>query len=276
MSFHTIVVHLEGGANSALRTELALGLAREHGSHLIGLAPTGDVAAPIDFGASLVDPGYLIATRHHLRKCAHLLCEEFDAKAAAAALSSHESRVAEAGHAASVVALARSADLTIIGQTERDAQPGHVERDLPEQVVLGSGRPVLVVPYAGRHQVPGRHVLGAWNDSRESAHAFAGALPLLQRSHRLTVMTQREPDAEPAPTQDLAAWLRRQGVKSAHFKDEAAPLGVGDLLLSRAAELDADLIVMGAWGQSRLKEWALGGATRSLLQQMTVPVLMAH
>jgi nucleotide-binding universal stress UspA family protein len=89
-------------------------------------------------------------------------------------------------------------------------------------------------------------------------------------------MTHRAPNAQPIATQDLAAWLHRHGVKSPRFADEAAQIGVGDLLLSRAADLDIDLIVMGAWGQSRLKEWALGGATRSLLQQMTVPVLMAH
>ncbi|HMN76693.1 MAG TPA: universal stress protein [Burkholderiaceae bacterium] len=272
----TIVLHLDGSANSATRTELAIAIAREHGSHLIGVAPTGEVAAPIEFGASLVDPGYLIATRQYLRKCAQLLCEAFDAQVAAAALGSHESRVVESGHAAGVLALARAADLTVIGQLEPGAAADRLERDLPEQVVLGCGRPVLVVPYAGRHRVPGRQVLAAWNDSRESAHAFTAALPLLRRAHGITVMTQREAPARPLPTQDLAAWLRRHGVANVRFADEVAPIGVGDLLLSRAADLDADLIVMGAWGQSRLKEWALGGATRSLLQQMTVPVLMAH
>jgi len=276
MSFHTIVLHLDGGASTATRTELAIGLAREHGSHLIGLAPTGEVEAPLEFGASLVDPGYLVATRHYLRQCATRLCEAFEAKAAEAQLSAYESRVTEGGHAASVMALARAADLAVIGQTDIDAPADGVEVDLPEQVALGSGRPVLVVPYTGRFQIPGRQVLAAWNDSREAAHAFAGALPVLQRAHQLTVMTHRAPNAQPIATQDLAAWLHRQGVKSPRFADEAAQIGVGDLLLSRAADLDIDLIVMGAWGQSRLKEWALGGATRSLLQQMTVPVLMAH
>lgn len=272
----TLVLHLDGRANNATRTEIAIELAREHGSHLIAVAPTGEVAAPIEFGASLVDPGYLIATRQYLRKCAQLLCEDFDARAAGAGLGSHESRVVETGHAAGLIALARAADLTVIGQVERDAEVDRVERDLPEQVVLGCGRPVLVVPYAGRHRPPGRQVLAAWNDSRESAHAFAGALPLLRRAQGVTVMTQREAQARALPTQDLAAWLKRQGVTNLRFADEVAPIGVGDLLLSRAADLGVDLIVMGAWGQSRLKEWALGGATRSLLQQMTVPVLMAH
>lgn len=87
---------------------------------------------------------------------------------------------------------------------------------------------------------------------------------------------QRAPNAEPIATQDLAAWLNRQGVKGPRFTDEVALLGIGETWLSRAVDLDIDLIVMGTWGQSRLKEWVLGGATRSLLQQTTVPVLMAH
>ncbi len=272
----TIVLHLDGSAGSAMRTELAIGLAREHASHLIGLAPSGEVAPPVEFSASLVDPGYLVATRQALRQRARQLCADFDVAAAAAGLASHESRVAEAGHAAGVTALARSADLAVIGQFEPDGEQEWAERDLPEQVVLGCGRPVLVVPYAGRHRAPGGRVLAAWNDSRESAHAFAAALPLLQRAASVTVLTQREAKAQPLATQDLAAWLQRHGVKNTRFADEVAPVAIGDFLLSRAADLDADLIVMGAWGQSRLKEWALGGATRSLLQQMTVPVLMAH
>lgn len=276
MAYHTIVVHLDGGANSAVRTGIALRLAREHGSHLIGLAPTGEVEVPIDIGAALIEPGYLIATRHHLREAARLICEEFEAQAKAAGLSSYESRVDEADHAASVIAQARTADLAVIGQTDRDAPGGLVNRDLPERVALGCGRPVLVIPYVGRYETIGHRALGAWNDSRESARAFADALPLLQRSHRLTVLMQRTPQDPVLPTHGLEAWLTRQGVKTVHFAHEVSTLDVGDLLLSRAADLEADLIVMGAWGHSRLAEWVLGGATRTLLEQMTVPVLMAH
>jgi nucleotide-binding universal stress UspA family protein len=275
MAYHTILVHLESGPTCATRTELALRLAREHGSHLIGLAPTGQVQIPIDIASSLLEPGYLVASQHFLRERATLLCEEFDAQAAAADLSSFESRLDEADHAASVIAHARGADLVIVGQDDPAAPLGVVNRDLPELAALGSGRPVLVVPYAGQFATLGHRVLAAWNDSREATRAFGDALPMLQRAQKVTVMTQHTPDAPGPALHHLDAWLMRHGVKTV-FANEASELDVGDLLLSRASDLDIDLIVMGCYGHSRLSERVLGGATRLLLAQMTVPVLMAH
>ncbi len=275
MAYHTLLVHLDSGPTCASRIEIALRLAREHGSHLIGLAPTGQVQIPIDIASSLLEPGYLVASQHFLRERATLVCEEFEAQAAAADLSSFESRLDEVDHAASVIAHARGADLVVVAQTDPDAPLGMVNRDLPELAVLGSGRPVLVVPYAGQFKTLGHRVLAAWNDSRESARAFGDALPMLQRAQKVTVMAQHAPDAPVPALHHLEAWLARHGVKTV-FAHEASELEVGDLLLSRAADLDVDLIVMGCYGHSRLSERVLGGATRSLLKQMTVPVLMAH
>lgn len=275
MAYHTLLVHLDSGPTCATRMEIALRLAREHGSHLIGLAPTGQVQIPIDVASSLLEPGYLVASQHFLRERAKLACEDFEALAAAAELSSFESRIDESDHAASVMAQARGADLVLVGQTDPEAPLGVVNRDLPEQAALGCGRPVLVVPYAGQFKTLGHRVLAAWNDSRESTRAFGDALPILQRALKVTVMTQRSPDAPAPALHHLDAWLARHGVKVA-FAHEVSALDVGDLLLSRAADLDIDLIVMGCYGHSRLSERVLGGATRTLLAQMTVPVLMAH
>ena len=275
MAYHTLLVHLDSGPTCAMRTEVALRLAREHGSHLIGVAPTGQVQIPIDIASSLLEPGYLVASQHYLRERAMLACQEFEAQAAAAELSSFESQVDEADHAATVISRARGADLVVLSQTDPEAPLGVVNRDLPERVVLGSGRPVLVVPYVGKFKTLGHRVLAAWNDTREATRAFGDALPMLQRAQKVTVMTQRAP-AMPEPVlHHLEAWLARHGVRAV-FAHEASGLDIGDLLLSRAADMDVDLIVMGCYGHSRLSERVLGGATRSLLTQMTVPVLMAH
>jgi nucleotide-binding universal stress UspA family protein len=275
MVYHTIIVHLDTGTACASRTELAIRLAREHGSHLIGLAPTGSFEIPIDIASTLLEPGLRGASMSHLRDLAARACAGFDALADAAGLSSFESRIDEANHAASVIAHARGADLVVLGQTDRDAPQGLVERDLPELAVLGCGRPVLVVPFAGNFTRVGHRVLAAWKDSREAVRAFADALPLLQRAQKVTVMTRTAPDVTEAELHDLEAWFTRHGVKAA-FSPEGSDLDVGDLLLSRAADLDIDLIVMGCYGRSRLAERLLGGATRSVLEQMTVPVLMSH
>ena len=275
MAYHTILVHLDSGTTCASRTEIALRLAREHGSHLIGLAPSGQIDIPLDIGATVLEPGYLVASRHYLRERASQACEEFEAQATAAGLSSFEGRVDEADHAASVVAHACGADLLVVGQTDRDAPRGVVNRDLPERVALGCGRPVLVVPFAGRFKTLGHRVLAAWNDSREATRAFSDALPMMQRAQTVTVMTTGATDGPAPVVHTLDVWLVRHGVKAV-FAHERSEVDVGNLLLSRAADLDVDLIVMGCYGHSRLSERVLGGATRSMLEQMTVPVLMAH
>lgn len=275
MAYHTLLVHLDHHGTCAARTAVALRLAREHGAHLIGLAPTGRIQIPLDVASSIFEPGYALASGHYLRERAELVCQEFTAAAQAAGLSSHEARIDEQDHAESVIAHARSADLAIVGQTDPEAPAGIVNRDLPERTMLGSGRPVLVVPYAGQFDTLGSRVLAAWNDSREAARALADALPMLQRAQQAILLTQR---GAAAPEPDLAsiqAWLARHAVH-ATAAHEVSDLDFGDLLLSRAADLGADLIVMGAYGHSRLTERVLGGATRSLLRQMTVPVLMAH
>ena len=275
MAYHSILVHLDNEPACAVRCEIALRLAREHGSRLIGLAPTGRVQIPIDIASSLFEPGYAIASGHYLRTRADGACAEFEARAKAAGVSSVELRVDEADHAESEIEHANGADLVIVGQTDFEAPLGVVNRDLPERVVLGSGRPVLVVPFAGRFDTLGATVLAAWNESREAARAFSDALPLLQRAARVILLTQRQAD-EPEPSMEaLLAWFARHSVhpQAAH---EVSDLDFGDLLLSRAADMSVDLIVMGCYGHTRLTERVLGGATRALLRQMTVPVLMSH
>ena len=122
MAYHSILVHLDHEPACAQRTEIALRLAREHGSRLIGLAPTGSVQIPIDVASSLFEPGYAIASGHYLRTRADGACAEFEARAKAAGVSSVEFRVDEADHAESVIAHAFGADLVIVGPDETPSQ----------------------------------------------------------------------------------------------------------------------------------------------------------
>jgi nucleotide-binding universal stress UspA family protein len=145
------------------------------------------------------------------------------------------------------------------------------------ELVLGAGRPVLLVPYAGRYADAGKRVLIAWNASREAARAVADALPLLVRADAVDVVAFAPGgDHGEVPGADLAHYLARHGVKANAAVDSAPEVAIGERILTRAADTDADLIVMGAYGRSRLSELVLGGATRTLLAAMTVPVLMAH
>jgi len=153
-------------------------------------------------------------------------------------------------------------------------------RPRPDQVTLASGRPILVVPYAGHFETVGRRVLVGWNATREAARAVNDAMPLLAAAEMVTVLTidaREGPHGHgELPGADISLHMARHGVKAGIERTVSADLSVGDVLLSRAADLGADLLVMGAYGHSRARELLLGGATRALLRSMTIPVLMSH
>jgi nucleotide-binding universal stress UspA family protein len=137
---------------------------------------------------------------------------------------------------------------------------------------------VLIVPRYGVFGTVGERVLIAWNGSREATRAAHDALPLLKRATKVTVLSI-DPDHDSqrrVPSADITLHLARHGVAAEADSTVALDIAVGDVLLSRAADLGADLIVMGGYGHSRVREMVLGGATRHLLQHMTVPVLMSH
>jgi nucleotide-binding universal stress UspA family protein len=146
--------------------------------------------------------------------------------------------------------------------------------------VLEVGRPVLVVPSVGQFPTLGQRVLVAWNASREATRAVHDALPLLRRSRRTQVVVINPQGGAGGhgdiPGADIGLHLSRHGVNAVCERISADDVETGALLLSRAADEGADLIVMGAYGHSRLSELVLGGATRHILRHMTVPVLLSH
>ena len=139
---------------------------------------------------------------------------------------------------------------------------------------------MLVIPYAGRFEACGRRVLVAWNASRAATRAVNDAMPLLAGAETVTVLCV-DPDEDrrahgEVPGMDIAVHLARHGVKARVETTMSGGIGVGNTLLSRASDIGADLLVMGAYGHARVRELLLGGATRTILESMTLPVLMAH
>ncbi len=183
--------------------------------------------------------------------------------------------VGEPSHAFTREALV--ADLLLLGQhVDPGAAPSGVTADFNQTVLIASGRPALVIPSIYRGETIGRVVLVAWKPTREAARALSAALPFLQRAQQVHLALWSEPGADDGPGPDVEASLRRHGVTAIVHRDVARDRDVGELLLSRAADLSADMLVMGCYGHTRAREWALGGASRSVFQAMTVPVLMAH
>ena len=151
---------------------------------------------------------------------------------------------------------------------------------VPDEVVMAAGRPVLIVPYMGTHERTGKRVVIAWNASREAARAVNDSLPLLETADEVHVLVL-DVDASnvenaPLPGADICLHLARHGIDAQAHHVQATEIDVANLLLSQVADMDGDLLVMGGYGHSRLREIMLGGATRDVLAQMTVPVLMSH
>jgi nucleotide-binding universal stress UspA family protein len=169
---------------------------------------------------------------------------------------------------------AQAIDLLILGQRT----PDHATRlDAPEEVVLACGRPVLVVPYAGHRDRIGETAIIAWNGSREAARAVQDALPLLAASASVTVLlVNPEEEADIDDADQLVVHLARHGLNAGKRVVRQDVIAVSDTILAQIASLGADLLVMGAYGHSRLREMILGGVTREILRKMSVPILMAH
>ena len=173
--------------------------------------------------------------------------------------------------------LAQYFDATVLEQPKPE---GPDTANVIEAVLFGSGRPVLIVPYIRLH-VPSqlRTVLVAWNEGRLAARAIADALPLLQMADRVEVVTVSGTNprgSRHASADMMAQHLAQHGIKADMKALAKGDVDIGSTLVSYAADVSADLIVMGAYGHSRLREIVLGGTTRTILQSMTVPVLMAH
>lgn len=176
---------------------------------------------------------------------------------------------------------ARYADLVVTGQIDPDDPTSGTNPDLPARLAMTSARPVLVIPYAGTFPTIGQRVLVAWNATREATRAVEEALPLLQRAQKVRVVVfenGREISTAhgDVPGADIALYLARHGVNAETSRLPTGDISVGDALLSLAADTGTDLICMGAYGHSRLREIALGGVTRDILRHMTAPVLLAH
>jgi nucleotide-binding universal stress UspA family protein len=277
MSYKTIVVHCDTDKAVGKRLDIATDLAARFGSTLIAVHARPPLEVPaFDVG---IDPAPLVRAYEKSSLADQATAQAAFDKAVKGKHQSAEWRPMD-GFAEEVLATnARYADLLVLGQTNED-DVGSTPGDLPESLAIATGRPVLVVPYAGPPRHPGKTVMLCWNATRESALAASLALPFLKAAEKVIILivdphkSSNGHGAEPGA--DVATWLARHGVKATVQREVAADVNVGDVILSRAADYAVDLIVMGVYGHSRVREWMLGGASRTLLASMTVPVLMAH
>ncbi|NYE59975.1 nucleotide-binding universal stress UspA family protein [Duganella sp. 1224] len=280
MSYKNILVHADLSPHAAHRYALASQLAFLHDAHLVGAAFTG-LAVEVYRNAAFAYGGVMLAAEDVQRVKDHAgqALAAFVA-AAGGTGASYERRLSDDDAETGLVLQARYADLLVVSQSDPALNGPDWLRSLPEHLALHSGRPVLLVPYAGRHARIDQHALVAWDGSRAATRAVTDALPLLRRSQRVTLAVFN-PDHQGThgeqPGADIALYLARHGVR-VEVSQQRTPAGldIGNALLSLAADCGADLLVMGAYGHQRWREIVLGGVTRRVLQSMTLPVLMAH
>lgn len=279
--YKTIVVHVDGSSEEEARTRAAALLAGEYGAHVVGTAATG--ISWLDFAllAGSMTAPLPPADFDGLRNAAALRLDEFSAQAARLGIESVETRLIEDVAQYGLLMQSRYADLVILGQDHDDVEPGLPARvrRLPEHLALHGARPVLVVPPGYRGEPLAGTVVAGWDGSQQALRALTGALPLLARADAVKLALINPDELSELhgeqPGADIALWLARHGVRVEVVLERTASTA-GHALAALARDSGAGLMVCGAYGHSRYREWFLGGVTRELLERAPVPLLIAH
>jgi len=272
-----IVVNLQPGEDSSPAGDYAVSLAGMFGAHIAGVAFVYDAIIPVT-GAGYIPQEVIDVQRRDNEAAAKEAVRRFNAAAARTGASAEplllDSELADAGRRFS--RLARYFDLALVGQPKPEAS--QVESLIAESTLFEAGRPVIMVPYVQKTPVKLDQVMVCWDGGASAARAVGDAMPLLKRARNIELVIVAGDRAKPTEIDgaDIGRHLARHGLKVAVERIPGGDIDVGEALLSRAADFDADFMVMGGYGHSRLREFVLGGATRSILRSMTVPVLMSH
>ncbi|MGY4829108.1 universal stress protein [Sphaerotilaceae bacterium SBD11-9] len=282
MTYRSMLVLLDDDPLRAKRVQAAIELAKSFEAHLTGLAPTGlvDLPGTLSVAAQAASTEFSRVARQALAEQAQASAKAFDEACVAAKFSACSSVVAESAPADGLLRQSHGHDVIVLSQPDPESPHYAARLEVVERLVLFSARPTLLLPYAGSFTAPYQNVLVAWDGSRESDRAIADALPFLRKARRVDVIAWQETGllAGATPTTELdsvRAWLARHGV-TADVRSEEPSAPIADAILSRTADLDTDLLVMGGYGHTRWTERLLGGATRGILATMTVPVLMSR
>ncbi len=280
MSFKNLLVYLDNTRGSETRLELSLEFAREMECHLTALALVGEVFFPAMAGVSLPPQLLQEQTDAAEKQCQKVLASA-TARAGQAGINletRHET--ANMDRLPLILARhARHADLTIVGQF--DPENGEFDDTLlAEAAFMDSGRPAVVVPHSSALRALPEHILLAWDGSREAVRAVNDSLPFLKRAKSATLLVidpeRYRGQLGASPGADIATHLARHGVNVEVHVTHSAGLGIGEILVNESESLGSDMIVMGGYGHSRLREMLIGGVTQHVLSHATMPILISH
>lgn len=276
-SYSQLLVHIDPSAQTTGRLRLASALAHADGAALTGLYAATSAQSGLAY-APEAGPEIVRALLELDELNVAQARSAFDVAQASAPTRASWAVVKDAPLVPAFVQQAFFADLLVMGQPDPGRNtPLHAPADFVESVVVASGKPALVIPYIGATSNLERSAVIAWKPTRETARAVAAALPLLQRARAVHVVSWDAQElAVDGKRLDLAGFLKAHGIEASFHPQGKETADLGEMLLSRAFDLQAELLVMGCYGHSRAREWVLGGVSRTILNSMTLPVLMAH
>jgi nucleotide-binding universal stress UspA family protein len=272
-----IVVNLNVAKGGGPAGDYAISIAGAFDAHLTGIAFVYDPIVPVS--ATGYIPAEVIERQQSDNESyAKAAIDRFGQATARAGLSAEPLTInaSLAGAGEHFARIARRFDLAVVGQAE--PRTSTVDDIIAETALFETGRPIIVVPYIQKGPLKLDTVMACWDGSRQAARAIGDAMPLLTKAGKVeVVIIANEPGKQDKiEGVDMGQHLARHGLKTVVERIPGGDVDVADALLSHAADSGADFMVMGGYGHSRLREFVLGGVTRSILQSMTVPVLMSH
>ncbi len=274
-----IAIHLSNDASCIRRIETGLQLAKNRDAAVVGVYPTDGIASYY-YHEQVLPQEARTSLKHNQDKDKETTRQLFLDKAQEAGVAA-QWRAPDGDADQALAQHARYSDLIIMSKTPREEARRSLAPNLPESVVMAAGRPVLLLPNAGPINSIGERILYCWDQRREAARAFTDAAPMLKSCQELVVLEvdrdQAQFNSRDLHDDDFTNYCISLGYPTPrHIVQHSDGLGVGHIILNTASDYSSDLIVMGAYGHSRMRQWVMGGASRTLLESMTVPVLMAQ
>jgi nucleotide-binding universal stress UspA family protein len=287
MEIKVILTPLFGVATDEVALSTAFAVAKKFSAHMDVMHVRADPRTMIPYigegmSGALIEE-MIASAEQQADERAKRVHKTFDDWRSAAGIAMGESAVdgpncawiEEVGRADTCVARrGRVADLVVISRAQEENAVTTITETL-EAALMDSGKPLLVAPSAAPSAV-GNHVAVAWNGGQEAARAVTAAIPFLGAAQHVTILTVGDPSPPEANAEALAGYLGSHGIEAAVQKLEESGGSVSQTLLEAAGKAGADLMVMGAYTHSRLRELVFGGVTYEVLSAASIPVLMAH
>jgi nucleotide-binding universal stress UspA family protein len=272
-----IIVNLSVTQEGSVVGKYAVSVAAALEAHLTGVAFIYDPVVPIS-GADYIPAEIIETQRDDNEAAAEAAIKSFTTATNQAGISAEQlmTSASLAGAGDQFARMARRFDLAIVGQAQPEISS--MEQIIGETTLFESGRPMIMVPYIQKALFKTDNVMICWDGSRTAARAVADAIPIIGQIGRveIVIVASERGKQDEIEGADIGQHLARHGLKVDVHRISGGNIDVGDALLSHAADSGADLMVMGGYGHSRLREFVLGGVTRSIFESMTVPILISH